>query len=148
MGMLVGGLGGAAGYTAYKAKATSYLSDDPKACINCHIMNDQFNSWSSSPHHNRATCNDCHVPHDSVLSKYMVKAEHGYRHSKGFTFQDFHEPIRLGGASLEVVNNNCVRCHAEMTSEIRMGAGHAGENKDDSLGINCVRCHARVAHGG
>jgi cytochrome c nitrite reductase small subunit len=108
-------------------------------------MNDQYNSWSSSSHHARATCNDCHVPHDSVVSKYLVKAEHGYRHSKGFTFQDFHEPIQITKASRDVVIDNCVRCHEAMTSEVRMAAsGHEG---GVSGGLDCIHCHASIAHG-
>jgi len=144
--------GAAAGYTAHYANATSYLSDDPKSCINCHIMNDQYDSWSSSSHHARATCNDCHVPHDSVLSKYLVKAENGYRHSKGFTFQDFHEPIQITRAGREVVIDNCVRCHEAVTHEIRMAASSSAPGNGPgaggvSGGMNCIRCHANVAHG-
>ncbi|MBC7772159.1 MAG: cytochrome c nitrite reductase small subunit [Pyrinomonadaceae bacterium] len=148
VGALVGAFGGAAGYTAHYASATSYLSEDPKACINCHIMNDQYNSWSSSSHHARATCNDCHVPHDSLVSKFYVKAEHGYRHSKRFTFQNFHEPIQINQASYDVVIDNCVRCHEEMTHDIRL-ATHANviDKSGISGGLNCIHCHASVAHG-
>jgi cytochrome c nitrite reductase small subunit len=149
MGALIGSFGAAAGFTANYAHATSYLSNDPKACINCHIMNDQYNSWSSSAHHARAVCNDCHVPHDSVIAKYYVKAEHGYRHSKGFTFQDFHEPIQITKSSRDVVIDNCVRCHADMTHEIRLTAGgKQTESTDSSGGLDCIHCHASVAHGG
>jgi cytochrome c nitrite reductase small subunit len=144
LGALFGMFGGAAGYTAHYAHATSYLSDDPKACINCHIMNDQYNSWSSSPHHARATCNDCHVPHDSVVAKYAVKAEHGYRHSKGFTLQDFHEPIQITKSSRDVVIDNCVRCHDAMTHDIRFAAQGG---KQDRTSVDCIHCHASVAHG-
>ena len=148
LGGLVGTFGGAIGYTAEYAQATSYLSDSPSACINCHIMNDQFNSWSSSPHHAYATCNDCHVPHDSLIHKYFVKAEHGYRHSKGFTFQDFHEPIQITPASRDVVIDNCVRCHDAMTHEIRFATrDHTGNTTGSSGGVDCIRCHASVAHG-
>lgn len=152
LGALVGMFSGATGYTAHYANATSYLSDSPKACINCHIMNDQYNAWSSSPHHNRASCNDCHVPHDSVAHKYFVKAEHGYRHSKGFTFQDFHEPIQMKQASYDVVNDNCVRCHDAMTHDIRLAApgnlpAEQGIKGGVTGGVDCIRCHASVAHG-
>jgi cytochrome c nitrite reductase small subunit len=148
LGALLGSLGGAAGYTARYAEATSYLSDNPKTCINCHIMNEQYNGWSSSPHARNATCNDCHVPHDSIFSKYYVKAEHGYRHSKRFTFQNFHEPIQINEHSREVVNENCIRCHESMTHEVRTAAradqpGAAGI----SGGVDCIRCHSSVAHG-
>ncbi len=146
LGGLFGSFAAATAYTAKYAHATSYLSDDPKACINCHIMNDEYNAWSNSAHHARATCNDCHVPHDSVISKYFVKAEHGYRHSKGFTFQDFHEPIQITKSSRDVVIDNCVRCHEAMTHEIRTAA--AGDTPGVSGGLDCIHCHSRVAHGG
>ena len=148
LGGLVGMFGGATGYTAHYASATSYLSEDPKACVNCHIMNDQYNSWSSSPHHDRATCNDCHVPHDTLAHKFYVKAEHGYRHSKGFTFQDFHEPIQITRASRDVVIDNCVRCHESMTHDIRNAAANGHEDSAGvSGGVDCIHCHASVAHG-
>lgn len=147
LGAIAGGLAASAGYTAHTAKATSYLSNDPKACVNCHIMNDQYNAWSSSPHHARATCNDCHVPHDSLAHKYYVKAEHGYRHSKGFTFNSFHEPIQMTSASKEVVINNCVRCHEAMTHEIRTAVGGPARDSHGSGGVDCLHCHASVGHG-
>lgn len=149
LGALVGSFAAAVGYTAHYASATSYLSDDPAACINCHIMNEQYDAWAKSSHHARATCNDCHVPHDSVLRKYLVKAEHGYRHSKGFTFQDFHEPIQLTTGSRDVVIENCIRCHEAATQEIRLAAHGGGEAHATgrSANIDCLHCHAAVAHG-
>jgi cytochrome c nitrite reductase small subunit len=148
LGGLIGAFCGAAGYTAHYAKATSYLSNDPKACINCHIMNEQYDGWSSSSHHARATCNDCHVPHDSIISKYYVKGEHGYRHSKRFTFQNFHEPIQITPHSRDVVIENCVRCHDAMTHEIRTAAAEGMPGAQGvSGGVDCIRCHASVAHG-
>ena len=55
-------------------------------------MNDQYASWSRGPHHGAARCVDCHLPHE-FIGKYVAKAVNGYHHSKGFTLQDFHEPI-------------------------------------------------------
>lgn len=122
------------------AEGTSYLSNDPKACVNCHVMRDQYDGWQKGSHHARATCNDCHVPHD-LVGKYLVKAEHGFRHSKGFTLQDFHEPIRITPGSLDVVQNNCVRCHEPMVEQITAHAISRGEP------ANCVHCHSDVGHG-
>lgn len=36
--LLLGVMAGAGSYTANHAQALSYLSNDPKACVNCHIM--------------------------------------------------------------------------------------------------------------
>ncbi len=146
LGGLFGSLLAAGAYTAHYAKATAYLSDDPTACINCHVMNDQYNAWVGGPHHAYATCNDCHVPHDSLLHKYYVKAEHGYRHSKGFTLQDFHEPIQMTASSRQVVNDNCIRCHESMTHTIRT-ASDTRLAPNGFADLQCTHCHAAVAHG-
>jgi cytochrome c nitrite reductase small subunit len=124
------------------AEGTSYLSNDPRACVNCHVMRDQYDAWRHSAHHEHAACNDCHVPQD-VVGKYATKMEHGYRHSKGFTLDNFHEPIRITDGSLRVVEANCVRCHSGLTSEIGATVGvDAGE-----VG-SCTRCHAGAGHAG
>ena len=59
----VGVLIGLAGYTFQYAEGTAYLSNDPKACANCHIMREQYDGWQKGSHHAVATCNDCHTPH-------------------------------------------------------------------------------------
>src|SRR5262245_4500352 len=82
-------------YTFVYAEGFSYFSSDPKACVNCHIMNDQYDGWRKSSHHAAALCVDCHMPHDSLAAKLIAKADNGYHHSKGFTLQDFHEPIMI-----------------------------------------------------
>jgi cytochrome c nitrite reductase small subunit len=142
---------GAVLFTADSAEMTSYMSDDPKACVNCHIMRQQYNDWQRSSHHAAATCNDCHTPHDFV-GKYTMKAVHGYRHSKGFTLGDFPDPIRIKPDSLRVVDANCVRCHEAITSEIGAHAPVPGR-KDAQLNpegldsLNCIHCHSHAGHG-
>jgi hypothetical protein len=42
----------------------------------------------------------------------------GFRHSKRFTLQDFHEPIRITPENRMILDENCVRCHAELLIEI------------------------------
>src|SRR5215475_2562141 len=108
---LVGVFLGVSLYSFDYAEGASYLSSDPGACANCHIMRDELDSWQKSPHHAVAVCNDCHVPQNFV-GKYATKVEHGYRHSKGFTFQDFHEPIQITPKDLKIVERNCLRCHS------------------------------------
>jgi cytochrome c nitrite reductase small subunit len=132
-------------YTFHEAKGTSYLSNDPAVCVNCHVMNEQYDGWLHGPHGRMATCNDCHVPHDPV-GKYAAKVEHGWRHGKAFTLGDFHEPIGITPSSMEVVLDNCVRCHASMVDSISPHGGAYPEAA--STRLDCVHCHARVAHGG
>jgi hypothetical protein len=37
---------GVGAFTFVYAKGFSYLSTDPKACVNCHIMNSQYDAWN------------------------------------------------------------------------------------------------------
>jgi len=131
---------GLGGYTYYYAEGASYFSNDPKACVNCHIMSDQYESWQRSSHHAAASCNDCHTPH-ALGPKYISKAENGFWHSKGFTLQDFHEPIRIKPRNARVLQANCVGCHQDLVGELVGGGSPHG------TATNCVHCHAAVGHG-
>jgi cytochrome c nitrite reductase small subunit len=75
-----------------------------------------------------------------------VKAEHGYRHSKGFTLQDFHEPIQMTASSRQVVQDNCIRCHESMTHDIRTAAATLSDS-NGLADLQCTHCHAAVGHG-
>lgn len=101
IGITAGIAAGVGFYTFQYAKGASYLSNDPKACANCHIMSDQFDGWAKSSHRNVATCNDCHTP-EGFIPKYLTKASNGFWHSYAFTTGDFHEPIRIKGRNKEI----------------------------------------------
>lgn len=141
LALCFGAFAGAGAYTFTYAQGTSYLLDDPKACMNCHVMREQYEGWQHATHHAAATCNDCHVPHGSLLEKYTAKADHGWRHSKAFTLQNFHEPIRITEADRQMVLDNCVRCHDRMVHEI----DHAAADRSERL--DCIHCHSQVGHG-
>jgi cytochrome c nitrite reductase small subunit len=138
--VLVGVLLGLAGYTFRHAEGLSYFSIDPRACVNCHVMREPYDAWQKASHHAAATCVECHLP-TAFLAKYLAKAENGFWHSKGFTLQDFPEPIRIKPKNRKVLQENCVRCHAALVNEIT--ALHAG----DATALPCVSCHAPVGHG-
>lgn len=90
----MGRVGGVGGYTFGYADGVSYLSDDPRACVNCHMMRDQYESWLRSSHHAVATGNDCHLPRDPI-GQWLAKTRHGWNHSVAFTLGRFPEPIRI-----------------------------------------------------
>jgi cytochrome c nitrite reductase small subunit len=138
--VLTGVLLGAGSYTVYYGEGLSYLSSDPKACVNCHIMREQYDGWQKASHHAAATCVECHLPHDFV-GKYLAKAENGFWHSKGFTLQDFHEPIQLRAKNDAVLQENCLRCHQEFVHEIAITNTARGEV------MQCTHCHQNVGHG-
>jgi cytochrome c nitrite reductase small subunit len=135
-----GTLLGLGSFTFHYGEGLSYLSTDPAACVNCHIMQPQFDSWQKASHHGVAVCVDCHLPH-SFIAKYLAKAESGFLHSKGFTFQDFPEPIVIRGRSARILQQNCIRCHGPLLHGSLVG----GPTDDDE--VHCVHCHRTVGHG-
>lgn len=135
---LVVGLGG---FTASHAKGLSYLKDDPEACVNCHVMNTQFESWQHSSHREWATCNECHMPHN-LVGKYYRKALNGWNHSVKFTSGNFPEPIMIKRRNKEVALENCVNCHQTLVND--MLVGHDPERDE----VRCTDCHGNVGHQG
>ena len=126
-------------YTFVYAKGWSYLTNDPKACANCHVMNEQYDGWLKGSHRSVAVCNDCHVPHN-LAGKYYTKARNGFWHSFYFTTQTFHEPIRATPGSRRVTEAACRYCHAAVVQAMGTPA-HAG-----APDISCIRCHGSVGH--
>ena len=150
-------------YTFGYAKGLSYFGTDPRACVNCHIMEPQYAGWQKGNHHTVARCIDCHLP-ASFVPKYLAKAENGYRHGKLFTTQTFEEPITVKAAGREILQANCERCHADLVHGLlgRSGAGEdaleasamnhgaqerARQRQRSAQGVDCVHCHWTVGHG-
>jgi len=140
LAIALGVLLGLAGFTFRYAEGLSYFSTEPRACANCHIMRRQYDGWQKASHHGVATCVDCHLPH-GLIAKYRAKASNGWHHSKGFTLQDFAEPIQIKPGNSAILQDNCLRCHEAMVHELVSGArsGHGA--------VECVHCHASVGHG-
>lgn len=135
---LAGILLGLSLFTFSYAEGTSYLSNNPEACANCHVMWDHFDSWTASSHSAVARCVDCHLPHPTV-PKWISKAENGWFHSVGFTLQNYPEPIRIKPRNLAIVQRNCVTCHTGMVHEM-LPATVDGES------VSCMHCHQDVGH--
>lgn len=134
----LGAISGLTFYTAYYAKGGSYLSNDPKACVNCHIMQDNYQGWTKSSHHHVASCNDCHAPKD-FIGKYSSKAYNGFMHSYKFTTGDFSDPIQIKPFNKRITENACVSCHQNIF-ESAPTPDHSGKN------ISCLKCHSHVGH--
>jgi cytochrome c nitrite reductase small subunit len=136
---LAGGIIGLGGFTFAFAQGQSYLTDNPKACANCHVMWEFYDGWNRGSHKHVATCNDCHTPHDSIISKYAVKALNGFRHSYAFTTGNIPEPIRIVPFDRAITEHACLTCHGDMTIAI--------SHQNDPDPTDCLRCHAGVGHG-
>jgi cytochrome c nitrite reductase small subunit len=126
-------------FTFVYAKGYSYLTDDPGACANCHIMDAHLDAWLKSSHHSVAVCNDCHTP-AGFISKYLVKASNGFNHSVAFTTGQFPDPLRITPSNHEVTEGACLKCHADLVESIMP---HQAKT---TKGLSCIRCHDSVGH--
>ena len=125
------------GYTFIYAKGFAYLTNDPAACANCHIMENHYRAWIKSSHRAVATCNDCHTPPGQV-PKYTVKAINGFNHSLAFTTGRFPEPLRITRRNEDATEKACRKCHRDIVEAIESGP--------KAPRLSCIRCHSTVGH--
>jgi cytochrome c nitrite reductase small subunit len=125
-------------FTFGYGKGASYLSNDPKGCANCHVMQGHYDSWQHSSHQHVAVCNDCHLPHDPI-GKWVVKGDNGFFHSLAFTLESFHEPIQIKPRNRRVTQSACLHCHSNFVHQTL-----PAEAEVEAL--SCVHCHSDVGH--
>lgn len=126
------------GVILYVTDFTAYLGNNPKTCNNCHVMDNVYESWYHGSHRMWASCGDCHTPH-ALIPKYVTKSTSGYHHVSAFVSGNIPDAIRAKQDSLEIVQENCVRCHTDTvdsTFEISMDPDRF-----------CFDCHRFVSHG-
>jgi cytochrome c nitrite reductase small subunit len=129
---------GIGAFTFGYAQGWSYLSNDPAACANCHVMQGHYDSWQNSSHRHLAVCNDCHLPHDSI-GKWVTKTDNGFFHSVAFTLENFPEPIQIKPRNRRVTQDACMYCHAEVAHQML-------PSEDDGEVLSCAHCHSDVGH--
>ena len=138
--VLLGGIVGIGAFTFVYARGASYLTNDPAACANCHIMSEHYTAWLKSSHRSVAVCNDCHAPHN-LTGKYATKARNGFWHSFYFTTGTFKDPLRITPRNHEITENACRYCHEAITEAIDHAAA-----AQDATQLECTRCHRYVGH--
>ena len=125
-------------FTFVYADGSAYMSNDAAACINCHVMNPQYDAWMKGSHARVASCNDCHAPQGNILAKLAVKGINGFNHSLAFTTDRFPEPIRAREMNTKVTEATCRSCHAAVV--------HSTPSLADASVTSCIRCHDGVGH--
>lgn len=141
--LLAGAFGLASGvglFTFGYGQGASYLSNDPTACVNCHVMDEYYDSWQASSHHHIAVCNDCHLP-PHPIGRWVTKADNGFFHSLAFTLDNYHKPIRIKARNRTVTQKACIECHEDVAHQM------VSIQQDPSADpFYCVRCHNDVGH--
>jgi cytochrome c nitrite reductase small subunit len=137
LSILLGIAAGIGGYTFVYARGASYLTNDPAACANCHVMREYYTAWQRSSHRSVAVCNDCHTP-SGFIGKYATKAQNGFWHSYYFTTGNYPDNIQITRRNREIAEASCQKCHAPITQA--MATGPHGDP------VGCIRCHGKVGH--
>ena len=136
-------------YVGYASNMISYLSADPKVCINCHTMNTHYATWQHSSHRERATCVECHLPRESLVDKIFAKSRDGFKHSFAMTFHTYEKKnIRTSEDAQKRIQANCIACHREIVSEITAyGKLYQTKGEIGQIDRKCWSCHREVPHG-
>ena len=138
---------GLVGYTAYAFRLTSYLSDDPATCMNCHIMAPYYATWQHGSHSQNTICLDCHVPHNNSINKWFFKGKDGLRHTTVFLTKSEPQVIQAISGSSQVIMNNCIRCHEQLNNEFVNTGKIDYKMVMKGEGKACWDCHREVPHG-
>jgi cytochrome c nitrite reductase small subunit len=124
-------------YAFVYARGASYLTNDPAACANCHVMHEHYAAWMKSSHRAVAVCNDCHTP-AHVVPKYVTKASNGFWHSFAFTTHRFPDELRITPRNRRIAEAACLKCHEDLVDAlVHSSSGEAAA---------CLRCHSQVGH--
>ncbi|WP_293962082.1 NapC/NirT family cytochrome c [Sneathiella sp.] len=140
------------------------LTNTEEFCISCHEMRDNvFSELQSTIHYSnrsgvRATCPDCHVPHnwtDKIARKMQASKEvYGKIFGTISTREKFLEQRRrLAGHEWERLSANdsleCRNCHSAESMDITAQGSRAATAHQQFLFTGektCIDCHKGIAH--
>jgi len=163
LGLLVvfGGLLALLGWGAFNL--TLHATNTEAFCLSCHEHSITQAEAKQAIHYqnrtgNRATCPDCHVPHE-LFPKLRVKIVQGfadlYYHFLGsIDTPEKYEKKRLHmaesvWASMKAVDSReCRNCHsvAAMDPKRQSAAAQGAHAALQTGGVTCVDCHRGIAH--
>lgn len=134
--LVIGMVVGIGAFTFGYGEGWVYLSKNPRACTNCHVMQGHYDSWEQSGHRHVAVCADCHLPPDE-LGKILTEADNGFCHSLAFTLESFHEPIQIKPRNSRVTQRACLHCHRDFVHDVSVASSET---------LSCVHCHSDAGH--
>jgi cytochrome c nitrite reductase small subunit len=103
-------------------------------CSTCHIVEPMAEHLFHSVHSDKVSCVDCHLPNGNVIEHYVQKSWQGVIDPLVFYTNNVPDELKASAGMKKIVQDNCVRCHGQMVSEI--------DNKRQ-----CWDCHRRLYHG-
>ena len=129
----------ALGVFIWAADAPAYLGHESATCNNCHVMDAAYENWYHGAHGRFAECTDCHLPHQNLIAYYYFKGKSGLHDVLWFVTASYSDAIRTTAETRNIMQANCIRCHASTVDSILVGA--------QPFGRYCWDCHRIVTHG-
>ena len=108
-------------------------SESPAFCVGCHTMESEYEAWIHTGAHRRKNCVDCHLPNQNAALHYMWKSIDGTKDMFLQYSGSYPAQIKLSSHGKDVVQGNCIRCHATTVDLI-------------SHERQCWDCHRRLMH--
>jgi cytochrome c-type protein NapC len=158
--LIIGGLGGIIFWGGFHWALE--ISNTESFCISCHEMRDNaYKELQSTIHFRnrsgvRATCPDCHVPHEwfaKIRRKIAATNELFHKVMGTVSTPEKYEAHRLElarsvWASMKARNSlECRNCHSAEAMDPRKQS-QASQVMADALksGMTCIDCHKGIAH--
>jgi cytochrome c-type protein NapC len=132
-------------------------------CVSCHEMRDTvFVEYKKSVHYNnasgvRASCSDCHVPHEWVPK--LVRKIQATGELWGAITGKIDTPEKFEAERWQMANRvwasmkandsrECRNCHADDAMDFEAQTRRAREKMREGLdkGQTCIECHQGIAH--
>jgi cytochrome c nitrite reductase small subunit len=130
-------LGIVSGVLVLLVMSTGYQwAGTPSFCGSCHSMERVHRTWQSSTHKQFA-CIECHLPNVNFTESFLYKAKAGLRDVRDEFSRDYQVVTPLSPEAHQILQNNCLRCHASTVGDTRMNRGEA----------QCTTCHREMVHG-
>ena len=133
-------------------------TSDATFCVSCHSMEPFENAHTADIHGGnnahgvRATCAQCHLPHDSSFNYMVTKARTGIH---DLWVENFGDPENINWEAKRlnredyVYDTGCITCHTNLQEATMATNKGFIAHRDYYLGIIddvCVTCHENVGH--
>ncbi|MBT3190830.1 MAG: hypothetical protein HN736_09035 [Anaerolineae bacterium] len=123
-------------------------------CVSCHSM-EPFVAANADNHHGgnndfgiKASCTDCHLPHDNSAHYFYEKGRRGLNDFLAENFQDTSEIDWLAKTEHReefVYDSGCMTCHVELEKATQDTEEHRNYFAGKTTS-KCATCHEEVGH--
>lgn len=135
-----------------------HATSDDEFCTNCHSHAPIGTSYrddlhgGNNPQGWRATCAQCHIPHDNSIHYLWVKGLHGIRDPLMELIKEPHEIDWHGHREKReqyTYDSGCMSCHKKLEQPSLSNSKAFRPHRDYFSGAtdrSCVSCHKHVGH--